>query len=258
MKNPLKPIDSTRAMQLTGQDTQAFLNRLVTGQLNDAPNGVCRYSMLCDAKGRALYSFWLQRNGSDWLLACDERLADKLNTFLIQRVFRDDVRVSATGQQLALRGPLEEAHGVASECQQLLFTDTADGEAWSVHALMLQLGLPWIDASNSGLFIPNHLGMVARRVASHDKGCYPGQEIIARLHFLGKRKKQLCKLQGESLESLQAGQVLQINGLELQVVHAPVRLGGQWCCFVIAPRDADASSEFTLSESGATAQLKPV
>jgi folate-binding protein YgfZ len=65
-----------------------------------------------------------------------------------------------------------------------------------------QFGFPHIDAKNTEKFIPQHLNLdQLDHVMSFTKGCYPGQEIIARLKYLGKIKKRLKLETFDTLES---------------------------------------------------------
>jgi tRNA-modifying protein YgfZ len=48
---------------------------------------------------------------------------------------------------------------------------------------------PWIELAQSGQFLPHALGLPSFAAISLKKGCYPGQEIIARTHYLGKSKR---------------------------------------------------------------------
>ena len=66
---------------------------------------------------------------------------------------------------------------------------TIDQEAW--HALDINNGVPFIVPSTSGEYLPQMLNFEAMGGLSFTKGCYPGQEIIARLHYRGKLKRRL-------------------------------------------------------------------
>ena len=66
---------------------------------------------------------------------------------------------------------------------------------------MHYLGLPWIDSKNTEKFIPQHLNLDKQEeVMSFTKGCYPGQEIIARMKFLGKIKKRMQLISSDKIE----------------------------------------------------------
>lgn len=56
------------------------------------------------------------------------------------------------------------------------------------HAARLKQGIPSIYLNSRGLFLPHHLGLQHTSVLSFEKGCYKGQEIIARMHYRAKIK----------------------------------------------------------------------
>ena len=58
----------------------------------------------------------------------------------------------------------------------------------------LRFGLPRLDASQQEQWTPQQLSLERLRAFSVSKGCYPGQEIVARTHFLGKAKRGLVAL----------------------------------------------------------------
>jgi folate-binding protein YgfZ len=67
--------------------------------------------------------------------------------------------------------------------------EEAPSQAWQ--ARCIELGLPVIGKAQSGLFLPHDIDMVKLGAVSFSKGCYVGQEIIARMHYKGKLKKHL-------------------------------------------------------------------
>jgi folate-binding protein YgfZ len=70
------------------------------------------------------------------------------------------------------------------------------GEASSWFSTDIQQGLPWIEAKTQDLFIPQTLNLDLIQGVSFTKGCYPGQEIVARSHYRGtlKRRMTLARL----------------------------------------------------------------
>ena len=57
--------------------------------------------------------------------------------------------------------------------------------------LDIQAGIPNIFAATSELFVPQMVNLQAINALSFKKGCYPGQEIVARMHYLGKLKRRM-------------------------------------------------------------------
>jgi len=68
-----------------------------------------------------------------------------------------------------------------------LTADSAPLNAWKVAEL--QRGITWLCPETSGQFLPQMLGYDSLGAVNFRKGCYPGQEIVARIHYLGKVKR---------------------------------------------------------------------
>lgn len=66
----------------------------------------------------------------------------------------------------------------------------ADASLWQADELAE--GLPWIDASTQDLFIPQTVNLDLIDGVNFTKGCYPGQEIVARSHYLGTVKRRMA------------------------------------------------------------------
>ncbi|MCM0036068.1 MAG: folate-binding protein [Burkholderiaceae bacterium] len=80
-------------------------------------------------------------------------------------------------------------HQAALEHLRLAWTI---GEASTWDCQDIQTGLPWIEARTQDLFIPQTLNLELIGGVSFTKGCYPGQEIVARSHYRGTVKKRMA------------------------------------------------------------------
>ena len=65
------------------------------------------------------------------------------------------------------------------------------------------LVIPWINAENSEEYVPQMLSLDLLGAINFKKGCYTGQEIVARMQYLGKHKRRLALLQSEDATDLQ-------------------------------------------------------
>jgi folate-binding protein YgfZ len=71
--------------------------------------------------------------------------------------------------------------------------------------LNIKSGLPFIDSKTSEEFVPQMLNMDLIDAVSFKKGCYTGQEIVARTHYLGKQKRRTYRIKISSDSKPQAG-----------------------------------------------------
>ncbi len=84
--------------------------------------------------------------------------------------------------------------------------EVVNSSSWDY--LNIQAGLPFIDANNSEEFVPQMANMELINGVSFTKGCFTGQEIVARMHYLGKLKKRCYKININTNNKPQAGDKL--------------------------------------------------
>ncbi len=77
-----------------------------------------------------------------------------------------------------------------------------DNAVWCLHDI--QAGLAWLNADQTDAYLPQMLNWEALGGISFKKGCYTGQEVVARAHFRGQVKKRLVRgqLEGDRLPAL--------------------------------------------------------
>jgi len=97
--------------------------------------------------------------------------------------------------------------------QQLADNATPVGAgAWEL--LDIHAALPDIYAATQEAFVPQMLNLQAIDALSFTKGCYPGQEIVARMHYLGKLKRRMFVAHTDDGSPIQAGDTLYAEGSE--------------------------------------------
>ena len=101
----------------------------------------------------------------------------------------------------------------------------ADAWRW----LEVRAGTPWISAATSEAFVPQMIGLDRMGGVSFHKGCYPGQEVVARARYLGKVKRHLFRLQGE--EPMHAGEPT--STLSGRIVNAALTPEGDHCALAV-------------------------
>ena len=127
-------------------------------------------------------------------------------------------------------------------------------EEWQ--ALDVSDGLPEVTVATSGQFVSQMLNLDVLDGIAFDKGCYTGQEIIARAHYRGRVKRRLQRFATEEQRTLRAGErVTLADGRRAQVVRQ-ARFGqvGSEFLAVAAP----AGSEEETAAAGASSEAEPL
>jgi hypothetical protein len=93
--------------------------------------------------------------------------------------------------------------------------------------LQIRAGIPWITAATREQFVPQMVALEAIGGVDFQKGCYPGQEIVTRTHYLGAVKRALCFGHSEGLAAA-ADALLSADGQSRGMVvnAAPAPDGG--------------------------------
>jgi len=218
---PVFALPGWSILSLTGTDALAFAQAQLMNDLTRLADGQWQWNGWLNPKGRVIaLCIALRRDAESlWLLLPDmpaEELADGLRRY----VFRSKVvlaplpdwqaagRITVTCEvtECAIRegsdgaltlplGPLDDSR--ISWRQLLLLPPGADAvmtdmESWSRWLLAdLRAGLPRLDEQQREQFTPQMLALDRLRAYSVKKGCYPGQEVVSRTHYLGKAKRRL-------------------------------------------------------------------
>ncbi|MFC1747282.1 YgfZ/GcvT domain-containing protein [Pseudomonadota bacterium] len=118
------------------------------------------------------------------------------------------IRIPGLQPRFELFGPKAQIE----ELQQKLRENTtlANSETWEL--LSIQAGIPSIHAENVEAFVPQMINLQAINGLSFQKGCYPGQEIVARMQYLGKLKRRMYLLRSTEETVPQPGDAIFTTG----------------------------------------------
>ncbi len=197
-------------LQLSGVDARAFLHSQLTVDVLALSHGESRLAAYCDPKGRVLSSLVLACLSDDFYLVLPKVLVDIVQETLQRYRMRAKVEITPT-QELQLLGSfmadsdaeLQWPHPLDSQ-RSFILADTnthSSGELGKWELADIESGMVWLDKHSSLQQLPQSLGLVDNGAVDFDKGCYPGQEIVARLKYLGKSKLSLYKITAKLLAS---------------------------------------------------------
>ena len=150
---------------------------------------------------------------------------------------------------------------LASESPLALNLPVGDEALW--WGLEIKAGLPHLEAVHQGEYIPQMLNLQALEGISFTKGCYMGQETVARAKYRGANNRALFVLTGSAGGPVASGDALEIqlgdnwrrSGL---VLNAWQQQGQVWLTAVL-PKDTEADARFRLKqEEGSSLTLQPL
>ncbi len=216
---------------MTGRDRVRFLNGQVTNDVSKVLVGENAYAATCTAKGKMIADFWITNRGDEFWLDTAKGLEGTLKERLEKYLIADEVEISVIeGYSLCHSfGMIEErletfGKGVRSFRFGILGFDYwiqgrdakadsspfhSEWDANDFKCLRILNRIPEWGRELSPEILPPEAGM-DRNGIRYDKGCYVGQEVMARIKSIGHVSKLLVLLESES-------EVVPAEGVKLMV-----------------------------------------
>lgn len=219
---------SAQLLEIRGADAIGFAQSQFSSNLLTLEDGQWQASAWLDPQGRVRWLLQLARIDAQHLVILlrggdAASLAQALRLY----VFRSKVQITARTALPIGSGPALAEHAVRldprtggqhwgfGDYSMAVGPEVAGDPAWLQR--QIQAGWPWLPEAAQGVHVGPALSLHRLGGLAIDKGCYPGQEIVARLHYRGGLKRHLALLEAQQAaapaESLQldetpAGQLL--------------------------------------------------
>ena len=287
----------------SGEDSRAFLHSQLSSDVQKLTATTAQYSSYCTPKGRVLASFLLWQSDEGYLAQLHGGLRESIQNRLAKFVLRSKVKISDASNMyvsLGLAGNnadmlakklfgaipqpvLGAAHYQSAVLIRLspdrfqIISTAEQARAWweklSRSAipvgnrcwdwLNMRNGIPVITPVTQEQFVPQMLNMEIIGAVSFNKGCYPGQEIIARTQHLGMLKRRMYLAHIRSEDSPQPGEELfsgdaqgQASGIIVNAAASPE--GGYDVLAVIQIASARTEDVHWKSPGGLALKLLPL
>ena len=299
----LHRLNQSGLLVFSGADAQSFLQGQLTCDVEGLATGRSTYGAYCTPKGRILANFLLWRTGVDYLMQLPAPLCAPLQKRLSMYILRSKVKaIDATGSYrrlgLAGRGAVGIIENVFGDVPGGVHDVTQAGDATLIqigidryeivatnepgaaleealkrHAkegvepswqwLDIRDGIPWITPATQEQFVPQMVNLDLIDGVSFSKGCYPGQEIVARAHYRGQVRQRMYRVHiatdarvepGDKLYSADMGG--QSSGMIVNAARAPE--GGCDALAVIHTSSADTGDVCWKSFDGPRLAFLPL
>jgi folate-binding protein YgfZ len=216
-------------LAVTGADARTFLHAQLTNDIASLPSNHAALAGWCTAKGRLLASMLVIPRAEGFLLQLAKDLAPATAKRLSMYVLRSKVKIADESDAWAQYGVWDsglKVSGVAWDGDVVTVrvdegrflrmgpaakfspAATKPEEAWTLEEI--RAGRPLISAATQDKFVPQMVNFEALGAVSFQKGCYPGQEIVARAQYRGEVKRRMVRVQVPAGTELKPGQ--EFNG----------------------------------------------
>lgn len=282
------PLPDTACLEVRGADAGAFLHGQLSGAVADLDASGAPLAGWADARGRVRALLRVVRLGERWLLVTPRDGADELAKKLRMFVLRAKVElVLADAGVAGLLGGADEwleQQGVPPRTppnrsvrrDELTFVRVGPaywqvlGAPAALTALgakltpareadaalaEIRLGIPAVTPAIAEHYVAQMLNLDALGAVAFDKGCYPGQEIIARVHNLGGVKRRARRYAAQGAVPSVGAAVLAATGTAVgEIVRSAATDGGAEVLAVVDHAAADAE----LTSGGASLRELPL
>ena len=219
-----------RLIKIHGRDPLALLHGQTTVDVKGLGEGVGVPGALCTPKGRMVANFGMAlHDGAAWISLPEDRI-DPLQEALAKFLPFFGCQLDVTdwkglGDRQPIDAPIQMDIGGLYEGWAP--EDQTGDAGWA--ALRIEQALGWVDQHSHEAFTPQQLHLQTLNGISFTKGCYTGQEVIARTEHLGAVKKSLIPvtLSTETeicdlfVESRKVGRLINVSGTQgLAVIAA--------------------------------------
>jgi len=221
------PLPDLAVLQCQGADAVAFLHGQLSNDIANMPPTEARLAAYCNAKGRVLATLVVWREPEDAHDTCYALVKADIADALVKRLSMFVLRAKVTIRVVA-RTVIGEVAALAQDAPpawhlvrnagymriQAPSADPTHSRCWCIgpitetapnpdasntdtqqhawHAADIAAGLPWISAAHQALYIPQTLNLDLLGAISFTKGCFPGQEVVARSHYRGTVKRRMA------------------------------------------------------------------
>jgi tRNA-modifying protein YgfZ len=273
----LVPLSHLGVVSVSGADAAHFLHNQLTSDVRQVSKSVAQFSGYCNAKGRLIATFLVALQEEGYRLIAPMELVPVLAGRLKKFVLRAKVVITEENAfpLLGVCGPLAQktlarvfssvprlpleavSHpnatliALPSDTFALLSNAESIAALWASLAAVarpagtaawewrqIRAGIAAVLPATLETFVPQMLGLETYGAVSFDKGCYPGQEIVARTHYRGEVKRRLAR--GSAPHEIKAGDSLLDEAGETRgtIANAAPSPDGDWEFLAVVQRDS--------------------
>jgi folate-binding protein YgfZ len=256
-------LSNLSAIRFSSTDAGDFLHNQLSADVLGLSNGETTFACYCEPKGRVLALMLVCRADEDYYVIMSSSLVMAVIKRLKIYVMRSKVLIEVLngyqvfGHQSEVVPeppsiPISVKPLPDSKRWYLVSSDDISPDkigpgrdGWKIAEL--QQGITWLCPETSGKFLPQMLGFDQLGAVNFRKGCYPGQEIVARTHYLGKVKRHprlLCSSEIINVNPMDKIQIFsQGQPYQAIITDSGQRVDGGRCLFAVTRMDPELSAE---------------
>ena len=195
-------------LKVSGSDAEIFLQGQLSNDINKLDAFSVQLNAYCQHQGKILALLWVTKNEDSFFLSFPLDLLEAIKPRLQMFIIMSDVVIEDITKEHIQVGSINETHQkslVINDKLSLIITDKKDINQFNMEPLehwdmaCIDSFLPEIFSITSEKLVQQMLNLdIDEFGVNFSKGCYPGQEVVARLHYLGSAKRRLFAFELDS------------------------------------------------------------
>jgi folate-binding protein YgfZ len=260
------PLTALSVIEFSGPDTGQFLHNQLSADIQGISEGEATFACCCNPAGRVISLMLVTRQEDLILVVCSAELADPLVTWLSRYIIRAEVKICRRDELLVMAATDDVSEGtqiMVPTITGLNYCLLKKGETnpglspesehqWKQEEFAK--GIVWLGNETSAKFLPQMLGFEKIQALSFKKGCFPGQEIIARTRYLGKLKRRPLLIPTKATPETTIGEKLSLinqgDSSSAVLVDQSVTSDGKRMLFVVARSEEEFLPEKVTAQDG--------
>ena len=192
-------------LKITGGEVQGFLQGQFSNDIDALEEGVIQLNAYCQHQGKIMALIWVMKRDDEYYLSFPKGLSAEIVKKLTMFKMMSDVTIKDITNELLQFGVIDEVVDgvfVLNTNQSIVLMDSdygfelSDISVWEQSCIANEV--PEVELATVEKFVPQLLNLDINEVGvNFSKGCYPGQEVVARLHYLGKSKRRMRQFECE-------------------------------------------------------------
>jgi len=214
----MKDLEHLRILTISGEDAGELLQGQMTQDVRKLEDGKIHITSFCNVQGRVIASAFIQERNDQYDLILSSEIIDDLENHLQRYILRSKVLIEQSDEK-TFGAYKSDIHDDSKECRSLKndpkrvltlssqVPESIDNFITSEEWIRCDIenSIAIINKESTEKFIPQMLNLDILDAVSFSKGCYTGQEVVARVQHRGKIKQRMFKFKTENEDLISHG-----------------------------------------------------
>ena len=256
----MKDLEHLRVLTISGEDAGELLQGQMTQDIRKLEDDKIHITSFCNVQGRVIASAFIQGRNDQYDLILSSEIIDDLENHLKRYVLRSKVVIEQSIEKTFgsyksdVNEDGKEYGSLKNDPERVLILSTQapksidnfiTSEEWIRCDIENKIAI--IDKESSEKFIPQMLNLDILDAVSFSKGCYTGQEVVARVQHRGKVKKRMYKINIKETDSVDPHTQIMDQKKSVGNIVLSKKIANDCICLAVI-NQVDSTSELTVNE----------